>query len=166
VLHTRPALRIVAPLLVAVLATIGAPARAESQVRSSTATIRVTAIVPAALSISGATVLSRETADGYETITTRVMVRGNVSHRLEVRALSAQESEVRTGSGQWVALPEGRTVAVSQTEMIGETAHLVTCRSPVARVGSSQGTGCALGFAIASTDPQFPVQSATSVTTR
>lgn len=154
-------------LILAVVATLAAPSPAESQSRSATASIHVTAIVPATLAITGATVLSRVSEGGYETVRTRVMVRGNVSHQLEVRALFAQESEVRIGGGQWAALREGRGIPVSRTDMIGETSHLVTCRSPIGRDASTQGnTGCAIGFAITSTDPQFPAQSATALTTR
>lgn len=151
--------------LLALAITIVAASPAAAQRQTSVATVRITATVPAMLSISSASIVSRDSSGGFETITTRVMVRGNVSHTLEARAASAQETEVRLGKGNWVRVPADQNLSVARTDMIGETSHLVICRTPLRPdPARADGSGCALSFAIASTDPQFPAQSASLLT--
>ena len=153
-------------LLPAVAALAAAsPSAAAAQVRSESASVRIVVTVPAVLWIEAATPVAHDTVAGYEVVTTRVTVRGNVPHRLEVRAPATSASAVRLRGGQWISLDD-RGVTAARTDMIGDTSHLVTCRTPTRPRADRRVRGCALAFAIVSTDMQFPAESGEFVAMR
>lgn len=143
----RRALRLIVTAVMPVaapLAFLAAPASGQSGLlQSASASVQLRVTVPAVLKVQGTAVVRRDSTEGYITVTERVLVSGNIGHRLVARS-SVTGVAVRLRGGVWEPVGPGTGVAVAESHLRGETTHLVMCRRPASmKVGS---TGCGLDF--------------------
>lgn len=143
----RRALRLIVTAVVpavAALAVSAAPAAGQSGLLQSASTsIQLRVTVPAVLKVGGTALVRRDSTQDYVTVTERVLVSGNIGHRLVARSSTAGTA-VRLRGGVWEPVGPGSDVAVAESHLRGETTHLVVCRRPASMKVAS--AGCGLDF--------------------
>lgn len=122
----------------------------------------VVATVLGVLEFSTVAVTATTSGPTHSLVTSRVVVRANVSHQVLVR-LAAQgapgvRTEVLDQHGSWVAVGSGTWVAVAGGSTTGQSTYGVQCRTTVAKGSERAPGGCQLVFDLRSPDAPSPIR--------
>ena len=122
-----------------------------------TGTVRVSAEVPAILTLAGLHVTDVQQQRTVARVQSRVTVRGNIAYLLSVRANAAAPArgriEVRDADGAWIPLPASEPVVVAAGDA-GESQVDVQCRVSGATTAARAGA-CGLTYELSSRERAF-----------